>query len=110
MKSVKPEDKVTIETTYGDLAAAYHALSHQNGHYGYPLWRIIRDEIDLNRNEEVERIYNSGPSIDYQYVEKQFLELLFPQESEESKRIRELEETILKAQQQIAELKKSKEK
>lgn len=38
-KKVRPEDEVTITTTYGELAKAYAILGRVNGHnYGEDLW------------------------------------------------------------------------
>lgn len=116
-KRIKPEDEVTITTTYGDLALIYALLGPTNGKtFGkeHP-WSIAKNllgDIYQNKYEEffmsgdVDRYDKYGiKHINYVSWQDKWINHLFQQETEQEKKIRELEETISKATKQIEELK-----
>lgn len=108
MKKIKPEDSVTITTTYGELAAAYAILGRENGETigSKSLFRAISELIDPNQKvyrEQYDAMLNSP---DYYTFQPQWLAALFSQETEQQKQIKELEATIKKASEQLSELKK----
>ena len=107
---------MTITTTYGDLAKVIALFCHSNGkNYGDGLYYIAYNTLEgvgLNP-EKAKEVIPSGRTdiLKYYGYQDTFIDIMGfqPQENEEQKRIRELEETIQKAQQQLQELKKAKE-
>ena len=109
-ENIKPTDEITITTTYGELARVYAVLGSAScGKLlaGEDIWRKCQSIFDPDQ-----KIYDAIiPDSDvrvmcYATYQKEWLDALFPQETEtESQRkIRELRETIEKAQRQIQEL------
>ena len=107
-KNIKAEDEVTLEvkTTYRDLASAYAVLGRTNGKDNCAIYLHIKGMIDAE-GVASELINSHLKVIDYYSIQDEVESLLFPQETEHQKQIRELEETIEKAQKQIEELQKS---
>lgn len=96
--NIKPEDEVTIATTYGELARAYAVLGKVNGKdYGSALWSKIATMLDPSEEVYSKIIDNKtfGQLSDYNSIQSGWLDLLFPQEPMETsqqKQIRELRE------------------
>jgi len=100
-KKMKPEDKVTIEISLGELARAYAVMGRVNGSGGAIKHTIfgIAQEIFKNKDREIrdrfsytfDKIFT--PCIDYYAIKEDWEELLFgPQETEQQKKVRELRE------------------
>lgn len=113
-KCIKPEDEVTITTTYGELAKVYIILGNVNGKsYGDDLWdiakRLLDDPDQRKYNQCIQFDIELGskivPFIDYNSWQQSWIEYLFPQETEQEKKIHELEETIAQITKRIEELK-----
>ena len=107
-KNIKPEDEVTLEvkTTYRDLASAYAVLGRTNGKDNHAIYLHIKNMIDADGSAH-KLIDSHLKCIEYYSIQGEVESLLFPQETEQQKQIRELKETIEKAQRQIEELQKS---
>lgn len=111
--AIQPEDQVTITTTYGELAKVYAILGRvrsvdciSNQH---SLWNISRNLLDPNsfkRNgfPQYKTMLDDSQVLGYSSYQKEWLEHLF-EESRVQREIRELEETITKAQEQLKTLK-----
>lgn len=109
-----PEDKITVTITYGELAKIYAYMGCTNGRMEYnTLWHKAKELLDPTKKIRAEaysmiRDTISFDVFDYRSIEEEWLSLLFPREpalTEQQKKVIELEETILKAKQQIEELK-----
>lgn len=92
-KHIRPEDEVTITTTYGELAKVLMLLSRSNGKCGYDLYRLIKDIFEIKGSvPNLMRI----PTIDYIKVEQKWLAALFPEptpvESPTQRKVREMRE------------------
>lgn len=109
MQNIKPEDEVTITTTYGELARVYAVLGNVNGlGYGEHLWHQLVEILDPE-----EKVYNGlvcskkeEELMDYASYQKEWLNALFPQETDQQKQIRELREQakeLLKKAKQLEE-------
>lgn len=109
---MKPTDKITVEITLAELAKIYAIMAHASGTSSF-LYALADEMFDGVVNHEIlgelEDCIGQGV-IRYHLVEKEWLDSLFSQETEQQKRIRELKETIAKAQQQIEELENSDER
>lgn len=119
MKQIKPEDEVTITTTYGELARAYAVLGNVNGaDYGESLYNIAAeafgDSYDQTGNSKfwefgLGKMSKKKKDItDYNAYQKEWEKLIFNQKSEKDLKIEELEKTIAEAQKQLQELKEMK--
>ncbi len=118
-KMISPEDEVTITTTYGELAKVYAVLSGTNGESrGKDLWdlcsELLCDSYAVTRNKKYWSfgLHKKTPAELLNYTEYQDAwekHLFQPKETEQQRKIRELEETIKKAQEQIQSLKDSAE-
>lgn len=101
----KPEDEITITTTYGALAEVYAVMGKSNGDPGEgDLWSIAEKILDPNR-----RVYNElSPeltgSIDYESIQEEWLEALFPTEVGCPKQ-KQLQEVISNLEEQLREAK-----
>lgn len=104
---MKPTDKITVEITLAELAKIYAIMGRSNGsHAGWTLYGEgygLFGAIDGAWNDKLKDIIADG-IINYHQIEKEWVDYIFKQETEQQKRIRELKETITKAQQQIEEL------
>jgi len=103
---MKPTDKITVEITLAELAKIYAVMAHTTGTSSFLY--ALADEIFKGAptfQGNMEDHIGQGV-INYHLIEEEWLDSLFPQETEQEKRIRELKETIAKAQQQIEELEK----
>lgn len=117
VKRISPEDKVSIETTYGELAKVIALFYHSNGKiYGDCIYTAARHAFKSSglSFDEVTQALNSIPEdervrIDYNAYQHDYINQLFKLETEEQKLIRELEKSIAASQQRLAELKKAKE-
>lgn len=110
---IQPEEQVTITTTYGELAKVYAILGRvrsvdciSNPH---SLWNISMNLLDPNavkRNSfpQYKSMLDDSQVLGYSSYQKEWLEHLF-EESRVQREIRELEETITKAQEQLKTLK-----
>ena len=108
---MKPTDKITVEITLAELAKIYAVMGRANGETVDKLFWRARElfgdiVIDPRMRDKIEEII-SGGIIDYYRIEKEWIDTLFKQETEQQRRIRELKETIAKAQQQLEELEKN---
>lgn len=107
---IKPEDEVTITTTYGELAKAYAILGEANGSdFGNSIWRIARGLLDYNQE-----VYDHNPPtltdlIDYSCFQDEWLAALFPKEDPKTNQLNEvistLEKELIKAKNQLKEIK-----
>lgn len=115
VKQIKPEDEITITTTYGELARIYAILGNANGaDYGKSLWKIaseaFNDSWEETRNKKFWEFDKTNKLkeqdvLDYRLYQKEWEKLLFNQKSEKDLKIEELEKTIAEAQKQLQELK-----
>ena len=103
---MKPNDKITVEITLAELAKIYAIMGCSNGGTYTSLYYKGRELFDcaaLDWQVAFKSITNNG-LIDYDKIEEAWLKHLFKKETDEQRKIRELKETIAKAQQQIKEL------
>ena len=103
---MKPNDKISVEITLAELAKIYAVMAYSTGTSSslYALaGKIFEGVVNLGILGSMEDHIGQGV-IHYHAVEKEWLDSLFSQETEQQKRIRELKETIAEAQQQIEEL------
>lgn len=105
-KRLKPEDKITVEITLAELARVYAVMGKVDGGIGDTIWQKAKEILDPRRE-----IYNGmmlgSPAehvLKYTHYCREWERALFHRETEQQKQIRELKETIQKAQQQIEEL------
>ena len=103
---MKPTDKITVEITLAELAKIYAVMAHTTGSSS-ELYQLAGEKFhavaDRDILDDMENHINPGV-IRYHEIEKEWLNSIFNQETEQQKHIRELKETIAKAQQQIEEL------
>lgn len=99
--SIKPEDEVTITTTYGELARAYAVLGKVNGKTigKEVLWctirKLLEDPFQEIYNKEITLDRSIEDLADYAAIQEDWLNSLFPPEpveTEQQKQIRELRE------------------
>lgn len=98
-KHIRPDDEVTITTTYGELARAYAVLGKVGGRpYGADLWSIIGDIIDDFGSVYSQIVYPKDleGACKYPEYQKEWLAALFPEpapvESPTQRKARELRE------------------
>lgn len=107
---IKPEDEVTITTTYGDLAEVYAVMGAVCGaSFGGCVWGIAKGLLDPNQ-----KVYNSlRPNltghIDYSSFQGEWLAALFTKEDPKTNQLNEvistLEKELIKAKNQLKEIK-----
>lgn len=108
---MKPTDKINVEITLAELAKIYAVMSHATGtsstlyQLGDEKFSAVADRDIMN--DLVNHI--SRGVICYHEIEDDWLNSIFNRETEQQKRIRELKETIAKAQRQIEELEEQTE-
>lgn len=108
---MKPTDKITVEITLAELAKIYAVMGFAPIETTDKLFLKAHEffggiVIDLKMRKKIKEIIDGG-IIDYYRIEKEWLDTLFKQEAEQQRRIRELKETIAKAQQQLEQLEKN---
>lgn len=98
-KHIRPEDEVTITTTYGELARAYAILGKVGGmSYGTGLWSIIGELIDGAGSVYDRMVWRKDleEAGSYSKYQKEWLAALFPKptpvESPTQRKARELRE------------------
>lgn len=94
---IKPEDEVTITTTYRDLALCYAVLGKIRFNGEMKLWTKLREMLDPEQRIYDSLIYSKDFSEleQYSYIKDKWEGLLFPQKLVETKQqiqIRELRE------------------
>jgi len=97
-KKMKPEDKVTIEISLGELAKIYAAMHKTTGSgcilstYKYAATVLDPDRSKIKLFDyTIKKIF--GEKVNYHLMQKDWEELLFgPQETEQQKKVRELRE------------------
>lgn len=113
---MKADDVVEVRMSRAEQAYIYIALGLSHGGLGYAdtnLFARLRKELDSNR-ALWKAVYKGTLSYEHAVIERDkarvlhaAIETIFkPKESEQQKKIRELEETINQAKSQIEELKK----
>jgi hypothetical protein len=106
---MKPTDKITVEITLGELARIYAVMGNVTAAADCTLWDKAMELLDPE-GEVYDAIIDARDdgrttrTLHYHTYREEWLNALFKQETEQEKRIRELKETITKAQQQIKEL------
>ena len=103
---MKPTDKITVEITLGELARIYAVMGKATAIADRTLWDKAKELLDPKRKvyDAIIAVRDGWTTLQYHTYREEWLNALFKQESEQQKRIRELKETITKAQQQIKEL------
>jgi|SRR5690606_40071 len=108
---MKPTDKITVEITLAELARIYAVMGKVTAAADCTLWDKAKELLDP-KGEVYGAIIvarhdgRTTTTLQYHAYREEWLNALFKQETEQEKRIRELKETIAKAQQQIEELEK----
>lgn len=94
-KHIRPEDEVTITTTYGELAKVLILLAKANGKHRGNLFDVLRNLFGI-KGACSDMIKGKLPTIDYVKVEQEWLAELFPEptpvESPAQRKVRELRE------------------
>ena len=106
---MKPTDKITVEITLAELARIYAIMGKVTASADCTLWDKAKELLDPEREvyDAIVGAREDGRTttiLQYHTYQKEWVNALFKQETEQQKRIRELKETIAKAQQQIEEL------
>ncbi len=104
---MKARDKFTIEITARDAAKVYLTLGKMNGE-GDELWQVLKEVFKDKRMQKYlsAHQYLNIDYINYNHAQLLIESVLFKEpETEQQRKIRELEETINKAQEQIEVLK-----
>src|SRR5690554_849310 len=103
---MKPTDKITVEVTLAELARIYAVMGKATAGGDGPLWGKAKELLDPKREvyDAIIAARDRLSTLQYHTYQEAWLNALFNQETEQQKRIRELKETITKAQQQIEEL------
>ena len=108
-KNIKPEDEVTITTTYRELATVYAIYGSVNGAGNSYLFKKLENMLDYNRKVYDKVIGNKTKEqiLNYNQYQKEFETLLFsqePVETDQQKQIRELREQAEAMLQQVKAL------
>ena len=103
---MKPTDKITVEITLAELARIYAIMGKVTEGGDCTLWGKAKELLDPERKvyDAIISARDGWKTLQYHTYREEWLDALFNQETEQQKRIRELKETIAKAQQQIEEL------
>lgn len=109
--NMKPNDVFTYTFTYREIARLYAILGKATGSFPSMFWEEIRDKLDPGqmlydryiREKDYKEVMHY-----HTYGDRWERAIFAPKETEEQKKIKELEETIKKAQEQIQELKEGK--
>jgi hypothetical protein len=113
--SIRPEDEVTITTTYGELARAYAVLGAVNGSSypnkeGYSYWGQLKKLLDPNQVTHDSFFFFGGNKkkdiLDYMNYQAEWVNLLFPQEPIETKQQKQIRELREQAEELLAKAKK----
>lgn len=105
---MKAKDKVSVEMTNEEAAYLYILLGHTHGNLGYNLYCNIQDA--LNDSEKLDEVNRMQPHSFVDLKNSDFLEdtlnkvLFTAEEGSKQQQLRELQETIQKAQEQIEKL------
>lgn len=95
-KHIRPEDEVTITTTYGELAKVYLLLANSNGICGFTTFTECQRIFDDEDSVKLEQVYFKFNVDDYCGIESEWLKILFPEptpvESPTQRKARELRE------------------
>jgi len=101
-KIIKPEDEITITTTYGDLARAYYAVGRINGKdYDKNIFDIACEVFKDNPVHNLPSMFE-GPN--YHSFQSQFEKELFDKLNKNAKEQLQKQEELAKIDAQIAEL------
>lgn len=107
--NIRPEDEVTITTTYGELARVYAVMGHVNGKdFSKTLWQISKEMLSDTTHDIYDEHLNTKDVyevIDYSEYQEKWINALFNKKTEQQLQIEALEETIRKAAEQIKKLK-----
>lgn len=95
-KHIRPEDEVTITTTYGELAKIYLLLAKTNGIGGFITFMECKRIFDDEDRVKLNQVYSKFNLYDYSGIESEWLKILFPEltpvESPTQRKVRELRE------------------
>lgn len=103
---MKSDDKITLTLTVRDAIRAYMVLGQLNGSED-GLWNelsILLEDSNTNKYEKCRKFYSVKGKLSYYHSQSE-IERVFLKKTEQQKKIKELEDTINKAKQQIEELK-----
>lgn len=103
---MKSYDKITLTLTVRDAIRAYVVLGQINGSED-GLWNelsILLKDSNANKYKKCHKLYSVKGQLSYHRLQSE-IERVFLKETEQQKKIKELEDTINKAKQQIEELK-----
>ena len=106
-KPIRPEDEVTITTTYGDLARAYALLGRAKGKtFGdESLFSKIAVLIDpYGEKYDNFNFPDDAYMLDYYSYQQKWLDTLFPQKTEQEVAIEEKQKEIDRLEKEIKEL------
>ena len=103
---MKPNDKIAVEITLAELARIYAVMGKVTVSADCTLWDKAMELLDPKREvyDAIISARDGRTTLQYHTYREEWLNALFKQGTEQEKRIRELKETIAKAQQQIEEL------
>lgn len=107
---MKAKDKVSVEMTNEEAAYLYILLGHTHGSLGYNLYCNIQDALNDSDSENLDKVMGMQPHSFVDLKNSDFLEdalnkvFFTAEETPKKKQLRELQETIQKAQEQIEKL------
>lgn len=105
---MKPEDKITVEITLGELAKVMLLEGRCNGSLGEDLYNKARSVFGIDWYDSSVDTFAAKiglvDTVDFYNNHAELLNIFFNRETEQQKQISELKETIQKAQKQIEEL------